>query len=438
MNNNSEKNKELIYQLDGIPPVKTAIPLGLQHVLAMFVGNITPIILISNALKLPVEQKAFLIQCAMFVAGIVSLIQAFPIGPIGARLPIVMGTSFGFLAVCLSIAGKYGLPGVLGAALVGGVFQIFLGFFLKHIRKYFPPIVTGTVLITIGLSLIGTGMKYFAGGAGAKDFGSIQNLLLGTAVLVAIILAQYFGKGIVSKSSILIGLTLGYIIAAMMGKISFASVAAAHFASFPMPLQFGFEFHLDAILSICIIYIVSTVETVGNVCGIAAGGIGRAATDKEISGSVIADGVGSMFAAIFNVLPNTSYGQNVGIITMTRVVNRFTVATGAIFLIICGMFPKIGAIFAVMPPSVLGGAAVLMFSMMLISGINQVTEVPLKGRNATILAVALGVGVGFSMVPDASKYFNPFIKMLFEGSGVAVAAALAIILNILLPKDKTA
>lgn len=436
MEKDNKEEKSLIYQLDGRPPLGTAIPLGLQHVLAMFVGNVTPVIIISGALHLPLEQKAFLIQCAMLVAGIASLIQAFPIGPIGARLPIIMGTSFGFLAVCLSIASKYGLPGVLGAALVGGVFQILLGLFLKHIRKYFPPIVTGTVLITIGLSLVATGMKYFAGGAGAKDFGSMQNMLLGTIVLVTIIAVQYFSKGLASKSSILIGLIVGYIVALMMGKISFAAVATASWFSFPMPLQFGFEFHLDAILSICIIFIVSTVETVGNVCGIAAGGLGRAATEREISGSVIADGVASIFAAFFNVLPSTSYGQNVGIITMTKIVNRFTVATGAVFLILCGLFPKIGAVIAVMPPSVLGGAAVVMFTMLIISGINQVTEVPLQGRNATILAVALGVGVGFSLVPDASKYFNPLIKMLFEGSGVAVAAAIAIFLNIALPKGK--
>jgi len=436
MNQETKDKRQLIYELDGKPPLGTAIPLGLQHVLAMFVGNVTPVIIVSGALNLPIAQKAFLIQCAMFVAGVASLIQAYPIGPVGARLPIIMGTSFGFLAVCLSIAGKYGLPGVLGAALVGGVFQIFLGFLLKYIRKYFPPIVTGTVLITIGLSLVGTGMKYYAGGVGAKDFGSWQNFLLGTIVLVTIIGVQYFGKGLASKSSILIGLIVGYIVAIPLGKISFAALATASWVSFPMPMQFGFAFHPDAILTICIIYIVSTIETVGNVCGIAAGGVGRAATEKEISGSVVADGVASIFAAFFNVMPSTSYGQNVGIITMTKIVNRFTVATGAVFLIICGLFPKIGAVIAIMPTSVLGGAAVVMFTMLIVSGVNQVTEQPLKGRNSTILAAAIGLGVGFALVPTAAQYFNPMVKMLFEGSGVAIAAAVAVFLNIVLPKDK--
>jgi len=290
------------------------------------------------------------------------------------------------------------------------------------------------------LSLVGTGMKYFAGGVGAKDFGSMQNYLLGTIVLVTIIGLQYFAKGIPSKASILIGLIVGYIAAVLMGKLTFetinTAVGAAHWFSLPMPLKFGFEFHADAILQICIIYVISSIETVGNVSGICAGAVGRPATEKEISGSVIADGAASIFAALFNVMPSTSYGQNVGIITMTKIVNRFTVATGAIFLIICGLFPKIGAVIAVMPTSVLGGAAVMMFTMLVVSGINQCAEEPLKGRNATILAAAIGLGIGFALVPDASKYFNPMIKDLFGGSGVAIAAAVAVFLNIVLPKDK--
>jgi NCS2 family nucleobase:cation symporter-2 len=268
----------------------------------------------------------------------------------------------------------------------------------------------------------------------------MQNYLLGTIVLVTIVGLQYFGKGIISKSSILVGLIVGYIAAIFMGKLTFATIGAAvstaAWFSLPMPMQFGFEFHADAILQICIIYIISSIETVGNVSGICSGAVGRPATEKEISGSVVADGAASIFAAFFNVMPSTSYGQNVGIITMTKIVNRFTVATGAIFLIICGLFPKIGAVIAVMPASVLGGAAVLMFTMLIVSGINQAAEEPLKGRNATILAASLGLGIGFALVPAASQYFNPMIKDLFAGSGVAIAAAVAVLLNIFLPKDK--
>lgn len=434
-----EEKRNLIYQLDGKPPLTTAIPLGLQHVLAMFVGNVTPIIIIAGVLNLSVEEKSFMIQCAMFVAGLVSLVQCYPIGPVGARLPIIMGTSFGFLPVCIAIGMKYGLPGVLGAVFAGGIFQILIGFTLKYIRKYFPPLITGIVLLAIGLSLVGTGMKYFAGGVGAEDFGSIQNLMLGTIVLVTLLYFKQFTKGMTSMSAVLIALIVGYIVAIPMGKINFETVANAQWFAMPVPFRFGMEFHIDAMLSMFVMNVISTVETVGNTCGIVSGGIGgRCATDKEVSGAVIADGLGTSFAALFNVLPNTSYGQNVGIIAMTRVINRFAVATGAMFLLLAGFFPKLGAVVAIMPPSVLGGAAIVMFSMMVVSGINQVTEEPLRGKNGTILAVALGLGLGFSLVPDATKHFPHMIKMLFEGSGVAVATFTAIFLNIILPDDADA
>ena len=435
MKTNSSK-ENMIYQLDGRPPLKAAIPLGLQHVLAMFVGNITPIIIISGVLGLSVSEKSFLIQCAMFVSGIVSLVQCYPIGPVGARLPIIMGTSFGFLPVCIAIGMKYGLPGVLGAVFAGGLFQVFVGFGVRKIRRFFPPLITGIVLLSIGLSLVGTGMKYFAGGVGAQDFGSIQNLALGTIVLASLLFFKQFTKGMTSMSSVLIALIIGYIAAIPMGKVDFSAVSSAQWFEFPMPLRFGMEFHIDAMISIFVMNIISTVETVGNTCGIVSGGIGgRIATDREVSGAVIADGLGTLFASLFNVLPNTSYGQNVGLITMTKVINRFTVATGAIFLLIAGFFPKLGAIIALMPSSVLGGAAVVMFSMMVVSGINQVTEAPLKGKNSVVLSVSLGLGLGFSLVPEATAHFPHMLKMLFEGSGVAVATFTAIFLNIILPDD---
>jgi len=432
---NKDKNS-IVYQLDGKPPLGIAVPLGLQHILAMFVGNVTPIIVISNALKLPVEQKAFLIQCAMFVAGLLTLVQCFPIGPVGSKLPIVMGTSFGFLPVMLGIGAKYGLAGIFGAALVGGIFQLILGFFIKYIRKFFPPLVTGIVLLAIGISLTGTGMKYFAGGAGAQDFGSIQNIFLGSLVLMVLLIIKHYTKGLFSMSAILISLIAGYLISIPMHKVDFTPVASASWFTVPMLYRFGMEFHLDAILSMLVMFFISTVETVGNTSGITSGGLGRAATEREISGAVIADGIGTSVGAFFNALPNTSYGQNVGIITMTGVVNRFSVAVGAIFLMAAGLFPKLGGLIAVMPASVFGGAAVVMFSSMVVSGINQVTEVPLTNRTSTILAVSLGLGIGFSLVPDASKNFPEAIRMLFEGSGVAVATITAVFLNRILPEDK--
>ncbi|PAB58556.1 uracil-xanthine permease family protein [Anaeromicrobium sediminis] len=429
------QNNKSVYDLDGIPPLSSASLLGLQHILAMFAGNVAPLIIVANAMGLPMEQKTFLIQCAMFMAGVATLIQTYPIGPIGARLPIVMGTSFGFLPAAISISAKYGLAGVLGASFVGGFFEMIIGAFLKPLRKYFPPVVTGTVVLSIGLSLLPVGVKYFAGGVGAKDFGSPSNLLLGSIVLITILFFKQFTRGITSMSSILIGLIVGYIVAIPMGKIDFSPVVNAKLISFPTPLKYGMTFHLDAILAMLLMYVLTAVETVGDISGITIGGANREATDKELSGGVMADGFGSAIAALFNVLPNTSFSQNVGIVALTGIMNRFTVAVGAMFLIVAGLFPKVGALVALMPQSVLGGASIVMFSMIAISGINLITKEPLQGRNSIIVAVAIGLGFGLGSVPEAIAHFPESVKMIFGGSGMVVTGTIALVLNIILPED---
>ncbi|SNS41359.1 nucleobase:cation symporter-2, NCS2 family [Anaerovirgula multivorans] len=430
------KKDNTVYSIDGIPSLGSAIPLGLQHVLAMFAGNVTPLIIIANALGLPIEERTFLIQAAMFVAGITTLIQLYPIGPIGARLPIVQGTSFGFLPTCLAISAKYGLAGVLGASFVGGFVEMFLGVFLKPLRKYFPPVVTGTVLLSIGLSLLPTGIKYFAGGAGTPDFGSFSNLMLGTIVLATILFFKQFTKGITSMSSILIGLMVGYIVAIPMGKVDFAAVGSAGWIAFPTPLRYGMTFRMDAIIAMLLMYIVTAVETVGDISGITIGGANREATDKELAGGVMADGLGSSIAAVFNVLPNTSFSQNVGIVALTGIMNRFVVAVGAVFLIAAGLFPKVGAVVAIMPQSVLGGAAIVMFAMIAISGINLITKDSLEGKNSIIVAVAMGLGFGLGSVPEALVNLPETLKLIFGGSGIVVTGLIAIFLNIILPEDQ--
>lgn len=425
-----------VYELDGIPPLIEAVPLGMQHVLAMFAGNITPIIIIAGLLKIPMTDKTFLIQCAMFVAGVTTLVQIYPIRRVGAKLPIVMGTSSGFLPTCLAIGSKYGLAGILGASLIGGFFEAILGLFIKPLRKFFTPVVTGTVVLAIGLSLIPIGVKYFAGGVGAKDFGSPSNLILGSIVLITILILKQCTKGFTSASAIIIGLLVGYLVAIPMGKVNFAEIKNAAWFTFPTPFKYSFAFHWDAIVAMLIMYIVTAVETVGDISGITMGGMKRQATDKELSGGVIADGLGSSFAAIFGVLPNTSFSQNVGLIGLTGVVNRFAIATGAIFLIIAGLFPKVGALVAIMPPSVLGGAAIMMFSMIVVSGINLITCEPLLGRNGVIVAAALGLGFGLGSVPEALALMPEWVRLIFGESGIVVAGAVSVILNIVLPKDK--
>lgn len=424
------------YHLDGVPSLKEAIPLGLQHVLAMFVSNITPLIIVAGALNMPAETKTFLIQCTMFVAGLNTMIQAYTLGPIGAKLPIVVGTSFAFVPVALSIGTQYGYEAILGAALVGGIFEAFIGLIIKKIRRYFPPVVTGVIVLSIGLSLLPTGVASFAGGFGAADFGSFSNLLLGMIVLITVIYFKQFTKGITSTGAMFIGTVVGFIVAIFMGKVDLASLSTAGYFNLPRPFTYGFSFHLDACLAMVMMYIVSAVETVGDMSGVTMGGANRELTDRELSGGILADGIGSCIAAAFSILPTTSFSQNTGLVTMTGVMSRFVVGVGAAFLMLGAFIPKVGAILSIVPASVIGGSLVMVFAMISISGINLITKEPLKGRNALILSVSLGLGYGLGSVPQALNSFPESVKLIFGGSGIVVSGSIAVILNLILPPDE--
>ena len=424
------------YHLDGVPPLKEAIPLGLQHVLAMFVSNITPLIIVAGALKLPADTKTFLIQCTMLVAGLNTMLQAYTLGPIGARLPIVVGTSFAFVPVALSIGNQYGYEAILGAALVGGIFEAFIGLIIKRIRRYFPPVVTGVIVLSIGLSLLPVGVSNFAGGVGAPDFGSFSNLLLGMIVLVTIIYFKQFTKGMSSTGSIFIGTIVGFVMLNFYGKVDLSAVAQAKYINLPRPFTYGFSFHLDACMAMIMMFIVSAVETVGDMSGVTMGGANRELTDKELSGGILADGIGSCIASCFSILPTTSFSQNTGLVAMTGVMSRFVVATGAAFLVLGAFIPKIGALLAIVPASVIGGSLVMVFAMISISGINLITKEPLRGRNAVILSVSLGLGYGLGSVPNALVNFPESIRLIFGGSGIVVSGSIAVILNMILPVDE--
>lgn len=425
-----------IYELEGKVSLKQAIPLGMQHVLSMFVGNVSPLIIVCGMLQMPSEQKTMLIQNAMFIAGVVTLIQLYPIWKVGAGLPIVMGTSSGFLPTVQAAAGTMGYGAVLGASLTGAILEIILGFFVKPLKKFFPPVVTGVVVLSIGLSLIPTGIKFFAGGIGAEDFGSISNLFLGTLVMVIILFFKQFTKGFTSVSAILIGIVVGYIVAMFMGKVDFTGVQNASWFALPRPFMFEFEFRLDAIIPIAIMYIATAVETIGDISGITMGGLDREATDRELSGGVLADGVGSAIASVFGVLPNTSFSQNVGLVGMTKVVNKFVIMTGAVFLILAGFFPKLGAIVSAVPQSVLGGATIIMFAMIAVSGMQLIFKQNMQGRNAVIVAVSLGLGMGLGNVPETLQYLPEWVRLIFAQSGIVVSFIVAAVLNFVLPKDE--
>lgn len=452
------------YTFEGEMPLGQAIPLGLQHVLAMFVGNLTPLLIIGGACGIMggtefVNLQISLLQNAMIIAGIVTLIQLYGIGPCGGKVPIIMGTSSGFIGVFSSVVATMGsgvlaYGAIMGASIIGGVFEGVLGFFLKPLRRFFPSVVTGTVVLSIGLSLIAVGINSFGGGFKTKDFGSMENLGLGLFVLVVILFFKHGTKGFLSSSSILLGIIAGYIAAFFMGLVlptkgvtaqgvtftkswvlNWDKVTNAGWFSVPEFMPVDIIFDMRAIIPVCIMFIVTAVETVGDISGVMEGGLEREATDKELSGGVICDGLGSSFAAFFGVLPNTSFSQNVGLVAMTKVVNRFALATGGVFLILCGLIPKLGALVSIMPQSVLGGAAVMMFSSIVVSGIQLITKEKLTPRNLTIVAVALGVGYGMGANPGILAHAPAAVKLIFGGSGIVPAALVAIILNIVLPRD---
>ena len=371
-------SKENIYKLEGRVPLKTAIPLGMQHVLAMYAGNLAPILVISGVLNIPADIKVSLLQSAMFVAGAVTFVQLRPLWKIGSGLPTVMGTSSGFIPVAIGVGLQYaamgdwsnGYAAILGASFIGGLMEFLLGFIVKPLRKFLPHVVTGTVVTTLGISLIPVGIKFVGGGVGLEKtpgFGSIKNLLIALFVFLTIIFIRQTFTGFLSISSILIGLIAGYIVAIFIGMVDFTPVKNAAWISAPLPFfavgHLNLSFHWDAIVPFLLVYLATTVETIGDNTGIAVGGLGRDITDKELQGAVHADGFGSMVAAIFGVMPNTSFSQNVGLIGMTKVVNRFTIGIGAGFLVLCGFFPKLGAVVSTIPNPVLGGGVLLMFSM---------------------------------------------------------------------------
>lgn len=425
-----------IYKLDGRVPIAKAIPFGLQHILAMFVSNLAPLSIIAAAGGLSQSEIAVLLQNAMFVAGIATLIQLYPVWRVGARLPIVMGVSFTFVTVLSTVAVNYGYPTVIGAVLVGGVFEGTLGLLAKYWRKIISPIVAASVVTAIGFSLFTVGARSFGGGY-VDDFGSAENLILGTITLGVCLAWNCLVKGYLKQLSVLAGLVVGYIIAIFMGKVDLSVIFADGFIALPKLLPYVPEFNLGAIFSVCIIYLVSAAETIGDTTAMVASGLNREITDQEISGSLGCDGYSSVISSLFGCPPVTSFSQNVGLIAMTKVVNRFTIMTGAACMLLAGLLPPIGNFFASLPESVLGGCTIMMFGTILTSGMQMVAKAGFTQRNVTIAALSLSIGIGFTTASEIGLWhiFPESIQNVFSANVVAVVFAASIILNLILPEN---
>ena len=436
----AERTETSLFELNGKPSWGASVPQALQHVLAMLVGNITPPILIAQLLGLPEEEKILLMQAAMIIGGLTTLLQLFPVFGFGMGLPNVMGVAFAYMPILTAIGLNYGIRAIFGAQLVGAFASIFIGIGIGKIRKFFPPIVSGTVVLSIGLSLYGTAINYMAGGnASNKDFGEPKYWIIALVVLAVTLACNFFGKGYIKVSGMLIGIAVGYIMALIWGDIIiFDNVKSADWIALPRILHWGLEFHPSAILAMIIMYIVQAVQTIGDVSSTAIGAFNREATDNEIGGAIKGQGILGMLGACIGGLPTDPYSQNVGLIVTTKVVAKrvFVIVSAIIF--VAGLCPKFGAVMTTIPYSVLGGATVTVFAAITMSGIQLITQQPLNYRNKMIVGIALALGVGISTVSSSLQFMPADVQNIIGKSPIVVCFLVSFILNIIVPKDDSA
>ena len=447
MTDRSLGSPEQLRDPDYTPPLGKAVPLGIQHVLAMFVSNVTPAIIVAGAAGFgfgsnspDFHNMVYMIQMSMFLAGVATLLQTVGIGPVGARLPIVQGTSFAFIPIMIPAvagAGVAGMAGLMTGVVIGGIFHFFIGTFIGRIRHALPPLVTGLIVLMIGLALVKVGVEYAAGGVplkGKPEFGNLENWSIALVVILVTLLLKFFTRGMLSVAAVLLGMVAGYAYAFAIGKVSFVAVGRASWFTAPELFKFGWEINWAIIIGMCFMAVVSAIETVGDVSGITKGGANREATDKEVQGATYADGLGTAVAGLFGGLPNTSFSQNVGLVAMTGVMSRHVVNMGAVFLILCGLVPKFGAVIASMPITVLGGGVIIMFGMVTASGVRMLADVDWNSRNMVIFALSLSVGLGLQLAPEALQHLPDTIRVLMT-SGLFPAAVLSIVLNLILPQE---
>jgi NCS2 family nucleobase:cation symporter-2 len=429
----SDDSPRVVYGVDERPPLREALPLGVQHVVAMLSGNVTPPLLIAGGLALGLADTSLLIQMCLLMAGLATLVQSYPIGPVGGRIPVIMGTSIAFVAAIVAVGREYGLAAAFGACLVAALVEVVIGFNIVRLRALFPPLVNGVVVMLIGLTLVPVGMDYAAGGVGADDYGAPAHLGVALLVLATTVLVSRLARGFLSYAAMLVGMSVGYLVSLALGRVDLSPVASSAWLSLPRPLAFGIEFQWTPIVILAVIYIISAMETIGDITGTLAA-VGREPSDRELRGGLVADGVMSGIASLFSAFPNTSFSQNVGLVHFTGVVSRHVTAVGGAVLLLLGLSPKVGSLFATIPRPVIGGAGLLMFAMIFVSGLGIVHRgVELDRRNMVILATAIGLGLAVELRPDALRALAPALRTLL-GSGLIVGGLSAALMNLVLPR----
>lgn len=430
-----------VFSLDGVPPVGQLVPLGLQHVVAAIVGIITPAIMVANTCALSDGDRTLLIQVSLIVTALATLLQLYTIKRrVGSGLPVVMGISFAYVPTLLAIGGQFDLPTILGAEIVGGCVAVLFGIFVRQIRKLFPPLITGTVIFTIGLSLYPTAVRYMAGGAGSEGFGGLKNWSVALVTLAVVVLLQNFGKGVLKLGAILWGMVVGYVMALCLGMVDFSAVAPAGWFQLAAPLHFGVKFEVSACVSLAVVYVINAVQTIGDLSSTTMGGMDRMPTDQELSGGIIAQGLVSIVGALFGGLPAATYSQNVGIVTVNRVVNKAVFAFASLVLLVAGLVPKLSAILTTIPQAVIGGATISVFATITMTGIRMITSDHFSMRSSAVVGLSVALGVGITQVTGALQGpgFPAWVHTVFGSSPIVVTAIVAILLNLLLPKDQAA
>ena len=444
-------SREALFQLNGIPPLGMSISLALQHLVAMIVGCVTPAIIIANALGLPQSERVLLIQVSLVMSAVTTLIELFPIGgKLGSGLPVMFGISFAYLPSMQAIVGGGGdIATIAGAMVIGGIVAAVVGVFVKKIRRFFPPIITGTVVFTIGLSLYPTAINYMAGGAGntyevvvlrkgltsALVHGSWQNWAVAAFTLIVVMVMSNKGKGICKLAAILLGMIAGYIVAAVFGMVDLSEVRDAAWFSLPRFMHFGIKFEFSACIALALLFAINAIQAIGDLTATTVGGLNREPTDQELQGGIVTYGLTNVLSAFFGSLPTATYSQNVGIVTTNKVVNRVVFALAGRFLLLAGLIPKFSAFLTTIPQCVLGGATITVFSTIAMTGMKLIASETISPRNTTIVGLSAALGVGISQSSSALSQFPESITIIFGKTPVVIATIMAVLLNLILPQE---
>ena len=438
---NSEKQHASLFDLDGVPKMSQAIPLALQHVVAMIVGCVTPAIIISGAAGIDTADRVILIQASLVVSALATLLQLFPLGKkgglrLGAGLPVILGVSFAYVPSMQAIAEQYGIATILGSQIVGGICAVIVGIMIKKIRKFFPPLIAGTVVFTIGLSLYPTAINYMAGGTGQPNYGSWQNWTVAIFTLVVVTVLNHFAKGFLKLASILMGMIAGYIFSMFFGMVSFTNVGEAGMFQLPHIMHFGINFEISACVAIGLLFVINSVQAIGDFSATTAGGLDREPTTDELQGAILGYGITNVIGAFLGCLPTATYSQNVGIVATTKVVNRVTLGISALVILVAGLFPKFSALLTTIPYAVLGGATVSVFASIAMTGMKLVMTEEMNYRNTSIVGLAAALGMGVSQASASLSSFPAWVTTIFGKSPVVIATLVAIMLNVTLPREK--